>query len=529
MERLSPSQIREFIDPRAFMITRSPESESVDRSSATAVRQREVTTSSLESSLNMVLGASRRLDQLSFNLSTMRELAEEGARSGLSERKANEIYGKLRSLTAGFDDVVSQTNFEGKSILDGRSAELSTGAGNLDLELADLRGGGEGSLELIKRSRSADVTVYYETATLLANQRTGLVGLNIEDTAYIEPAEGQTELEDGKYRVEIEYQGPQSTLRLFSEEGALLEEQEDVDLSGNGMEFVEFGKGLRFTISKTQLLESFDKWDWENDGPVSLNADMLYTRTWKHELQDGQEPSNPFSEVSFTVPPRRSFADSALNLRQIETTGVNIGKQELESGSYSLEIDYKGSESTIIIRDAAGNLRERLSKVDLSGTGEHEIDLGIGAKITFENKNWDDTPRKVNAVFDYEKAETVTPQDFDYKAFLETVIEAEEAITAQVKRFAEAEKSLLAIYKGNTGNSASVSAQTLAGSAVSALLGGGSLSRLIASGPTGNRGVVNPFAGGATPGGALFAAGQQIMATIGRAASAQAGNFSARA
>lgn len=467
MERLSAAQVREFNDPRAFATTRSEPSLETQSS-----RSRRLATDSLERSYSLLLGGANRLEELSFNLQSMLDLAEEGAsQRNLPAHRYDELYGKLRSLSAGFDQVVQATEFDGKAIFDGREIVLHTGAQSIELEGINLAGAGEDSLDLIKQPEGARVFVSYDLATQIRNQNTGLTGLDIAEARGIPRTDGLPELADGKYQAKITYQGPESTVELRDAFGGLVERLEQVDLSGNGTELVSFKAGVQLEIEKTQLLESFDKWDWENDGPVSLYADLDYEHVFFHELQDGNPPLQQSAEASFLHKADRVYDSPAMNLLKVEPNGVGAGQVALDAGTYQLKLKLRsgegvaGAASVAELYDTDGRLVARRGGLDFSSEGKHRFDMGVGLRFEAEIKGPEllEDGKTIQGTVQYTPSDTVE-RDFDFEAYAERLRAARETVDTQLEVFAEAELQVLQLYQNSRSGASAAAGNGLAAS-----------------------------------------------------------------
>jgi hypothetical protein len=127
MDYLTTSQIADFNNPMAFARTRTTR---VGQTEIGSEHQRTVRTGDIEESYRLVLGATEKLEILSGNLNTMLDLTNSGMRNLSNSRKQEEIYGKLRSLSAGFDQVVEAIRFDGESIFTNKPIVLTQGPGN---------------------------------------------------------------------------------------------------------------------------------------------------------------------------------------------------------------------------------------------------------------------------------------------------------------------------------------------------------------------------------------------------------------
>jgi len=462
MDRLSASEIKDYINPRAFQVSRSSTSPKNVTDST-----KNIVTGSISESYSLVTAATNRLSELFFNLNTLRDLATEGAQSRLNDRDYDRIIGSLRSLTAGFDQVVDASQFNSAPLFDGRDLELSLGGTYVDLEMGNMHLFGEESLGLVKRAEGGRVDIGYDPETIIRNQNSGLSGLDIADAVGIERTDGLPELEDGKYKIELVYEGPDSKIILTDQFGAKIETKEGVDLSGSGTEIVKMDSGIQFTIEKQQLLESIDKYPYETLGSVSLFADMEYTQIYSHELEDGEETSAPTSTAEWLYKPNRNYGDSALNVLDIETAGISELAVEMKEGNYRMSVDYNGADSVVSVRDINGRLIMRKGSIDLSETGKHTVNLGVGVKVTLENRGLTTETKQTNATFKYEPAEEYT-RDFDFKDYITRIDAAMNTVNEQLNVLEDAQARIEQSYRYQQGNFSSAGANS--GAAVISML-----------------------------------------------------------
>lgn len=481
MEYISPSQLQSFLDPRAFAVSRTAARGALDVTESVIAIESEKT----NTTLNVLLGAEQRLADFRTSLQTMLDLTIQGAKSGSSDRLYDEAYGKLRSLTAGFDQVLEATTFGGKVMFDGREWKLDANGQPVELEGMDLRAAGD-NLGLVERSEGAKVTVGYDAATIIRNSNSGVVGLDIADAVGIPRTDGQPELESGKYHVEIEYNGPQSRLIFSDEFGMKIEELTDIDLTGSGIDLIKFKAGIQISLEKLKTTIGYDKWDYENDGPVSLHADLNYERVAWHTLAGDTNRADAVAEAEWTYKGTKDYSSPSLNLGDINPNGVISGAQELAEGSYSLKVKYRGEKSIVEVRDLNGMMMLRMNDVDLGPeSGTYTIDTGKGVKFTIENTNFGYQEKEINATFNY-KPTPANNRDFDFLAYGERLVDAIAVVDEQLSSVTSSieqiqERSALA--RGQTSGSSSITSLLGGGGSVASLLSGANVSaRLNVSG-----------------------------------------------
>ena len=485
MERLTTEQIREFNNPLAFSRNRSVRIGAQSPSSAS----NPVRTTDIEESFRLVTGALSRLETLEENLNTMLELAREARRTQPDSRQQREIYGKLRSLSAGFDQVADSVKFKGQSVFTGETHQLSLGPGSrpLQAETSRLLTYGEGGLNLSEGRPAADVAVRYNTDDLIINSSYTIVGLDLRDATLDPEADPVRELEDGLYKARISYAGENSAVELRTSLGSLIQRVENVDLSGTGSRWVTFDSGLRLEFEMENSFSSFDKYDFESNGPAELSASLEYRRIEQHVVRTDDEAPPP-DGVSFAFEPSLSDSGGTIRAGDPRLAPTSPGFQTLASGAYSLVIDYRGENSVIKVQDQLGRLLRYQFDVDLT-RDQARIDTGVGFDFAWSNPGFTGDSGSLTIPLDFQLEEPPL-ESFNFIEYEErirnaiTVIEEQrndfESFSADIQqRFEEQNQARSGIRPG-AGN-------ILANSALSILSRGNGSGSILNTGTTGAR------------------------------------------
>ena len=199
MERLTTSQINDFNNPLAFAREREAR---VGQTQSETRETQNFRTKDREASFRLVTGATKRLDTLKSNLETMLDLSRSGERIRGDSFKRDTIYGKLRSLSAGFDQVVDSVRFDGNPIFSGNKLTLGMGAGSrpLSLETSKLFTYGEDALNLSTSSETAELTVFETVDDVILNQNSSSTGITLSGASYIEGSNSALELDNTSTR-----------------------------------------------------------------------------------------------------------------------------------------------------------------------------------------------------------------------------------------------------------------------------------------------------------------------------------------
>lgn len=438
MDYLTTKQIEDFNNPLAFARERST------RVGATALGRSEtatIRTGDMEESYRLVLGAAERLETLRGNLDTMLDLAQKGSQTRGNERKAAEYYGKIRSLTAGFDQVVDAIRFDKQPIFTNRPIELSMDVGrDINLDPIRLLTYGEDSLNLSQSVPSAKASINYFVDDQIVNDAYDIIGLDISGASYYSGGIPALELESGVYKVNVEYAGENSSVSLRTREGELINRKEGVDLSGSGTQWVDFEEGVRLNFEMESLFQSFDKYDFETNGPANLSATMTYERI-DRQLVSTEENPNLSASAEFITEYPLTAGETSLRVSGAEVSPVAPDAQPLTSGNYNLEIDYYGADSVIRLRDSFGRIAAYKFGVDLSQQGSQRIDFENGLSFQFENNGFSNMGAQYSTSLKF-TTETAGAENFDFRDFKRKIQEAMQVIEEQQTIIAETQAKI---------------------------------------------------------------------------------------
>ena len=476
MGELSIQDIQDYNNRNAFTRVRTASLRSSNTfldSLADSSSRRSVKTQSLSDSYTLLSGLSSRLEMIRSNLTTMYEYARLGSTAQGSDR--DEYIGLLRSLSGGIDDVVDATVWKGENTLDGRVLDLSlsqSGSGaSKKIDLGTYYSSDEDGFNLTSQPASGKVGIFYDYYASYRNQQAGVVGLDITEGLASDVDATKNELDTGTYRLEISYAGPDSSISIKTLTGGLVNKVDGVDLSGTGQELVDLEVGVTLSISKEQILQSIDKYDYENEGPATLYAVMDYERVYRHELS--QENFSQFTERELDVGYKRKLTDGSGGSVEIESlvmSGISPDKTGFASGSYSLRVNYRGENSSVEIRDSKGSLLYLDHKVDLSGNDKVEIDTGKGISFTIDNDSFSGETGQMIAFFDYQ-AEGNNNEDFDFNAYMGKIEEAVARLDSDWDAILDAQDEILLLNSYTNGTYAADASTTAAGMVTSLLAG----------------------------------------------------------
>ncbi len=464
---ISNAQITEFLKPLSFSVLRTEEN---DRTGVAKPSNPNVVTKDLNESLKLLSGASKRLANIKENLKTMLDLAKSAGRAGANTREKDEALAKMRSLTAGIDVITEQTAFSGQRVLDGRTLELSTSVNpngpRRRMDVSSMFTTGVESLGLSLQKEGGHTRVWYDVDSLVNNQQYGMLtssdvedpqgnitrseiaGLDITEATPAPVDLEKQELASGDYRLKIST-GPTSTLELRDMDGVLKGKLENVDLSGDGQEMVDFGLGFRLSFKKENIFGSImDKYDYVHQGPAILYANIAYEQVYMQKLDTGDDPQT--MSIASSAELKSTFVKTSatgdLRVLKASPNAVDEDKLELETGTYSVKIAYNGANSKAELYDSYGVVRSSLYGLDLSATGEKEINFGVGLKVKLKNNSFGTDTTTLNATVDYKRVDT-GGENFDFATFGSKLDSALKVVDGQIQSFDKVQKDLTDAYK----------------------------------------------------------------------------------
>ncbi|MCH8473713.1 MAG: hypothetical protein LAT55_00615 [Opitutales bacterium] len=475
MERLTTSQISDFNNPLAFARDREAR---VGQATLDSRSSQNIRTGDREASFRLIKGATERLETMRANLQSMLELSRSGQRSTNNARRTEEIYGKLRSLSAGFDQVVDSVRFDGKPIFEGNQLTLAMGSGSrpLTLETSKLLTHGEGSLNLSNSRQTAEITVFETVDDVILNQNTDFTGVRLAGASYIEGSNPALELDNTNYKVQIQFTGNNSAVEIRDRLGTLVERREGVDLSGRGREFVDFDSGVRLEIEKEPLLDQLNDLDFTIENPIEINSSILYRRVDTHTLRnaEGAQSDTP-DGASLLFGGRLGNAETGqLTVSDPQLTPPADRGSALESGFYNMNIDYRGENSTVRLTDALGRIRGFKFGVDLTGE-RNTLTFDGGLSVTVEN-----TGLKENGNLQIPIELNRRPpaiEEFDFRKYTRQIENAMEVVETELEKMLETKDKIQEINtqrNPNARENAQTAASLSASNSLNILSGGGS-------------------------------------------------------
>lgn len=416
MSDLSASEIQDFLKPYAFS---RPRGESATQKTASgaelpAFGESKLLTTSLSQSVNVLRSSYDRLEQILGNLSSSKKLAEEAALSSDSTLR-DEAYAKLRSLAGGIDVLADQSRFNNQRMLDGSPATLASNSagGTQVLDLRNMMTFGEDSLQLVEYVDDARVEAYVSESAQQLNSNVKFNGISVDSASYSPPADPEDEIEDGDYRLQIIYEGEHSTVHLTNAYLEPVATMEDVDLSGDGTEVVDFGNGISIEIGKSTAYSPIgvDKWDYERRGPVDYLANVSYLKVRRQDLLvDSDEKF--IRDASLKSADTVTTDDGGtLSFGVPDYNPTNVTEDTLEPGKYSVKVNYFGANSTISLRDESGRIVEMKSSVDLGQNGPNLVTFENGLVVNINNDGVGRIPEELSATIEIEEVKSVVRQD----------------------------------------------------------------------------------------------------------------------
>ena len=433
MDQLTNTQINDFNNPLAFARERTLR---VGESELTSTSSQTYRTGDREASFRLITGAIKRLDTLQANLESMLELSQSARSSRENEQATRGIYGKLRSLSAGFDQVVDAVRFDGNPVFAGNSLALEMGNGSrpLNLEASKLFTYGEGSLKLSSSNPTAEITLFESVDDVILNQNTDFTGSSITSAKYIEGKNSALELDNKTYKVKTLFAGTDSIIELRDRFGALIERQTGVDLSGTGQEFVDFDVGVQFEITKNPVLEAVGDLDFADGDYIESTTSILYRRVDSRTLRTDESSAAPDSATLMFNPRLGNQTSGQLNATEPKVTSPSDGLTPLESGNYTLGIEYRGADSYIRLTDGLGRIRGYQFGVDLTAE-KSTVTFERGLSVEINNSGFSENGSLQVPLQYHRKSPAI--EDFDFEVYAESIKAALEVVIDEVKKLQE--------------------------------------------------------------------------------------------
>lgn len=223
----------------------------------------------------------------------------------------------------------------------------------------------------------------------------GAGNLYFGGVAMAEPQNGRSELAEGRYTVEVRYNGETSNLFLRDANGRLIDAKTRVDLSNSGLHNVRFDSGPNVTLVNNAFTES--------RGSFSSTL----------EVRSDASKAPLVAEFASGARGRARSETGELNFH---TTGIGNpapGKQLVEAGDYRIEVSYLGKYSTALLRDARGNMIDVQANIDLSDGKTTEIAFDNGLKLSVKNESFGDERVRFQGTVRVSDDEGAAPQASD--------------------------------------------------------------------------------------------------------------------
>ena len=427
-----------------------------------------LTTTSYTESLGLLSNLADELDTIKTNLQYMLNYCIEGDEATTSKEKET-VYAQLRSLGAGIDSIVRSFTYDDGddelTLLSGRKYSLTYGGGtNLSIALDNLYASDigdddsnadtDGGLGLATADDGADIEVSYDYLNTLRNSESDIVGFDITDAYASDGDDTVSQLSDGDYQIEVEFNGEEggenSTIYIENLDGTGIDEVDDLDLSGTGQLNVAFGCGI--TISLEMDGTAADScYDVE-----SLYANFSYDTVKQYNPDDGTG-NELITENSVSVAVGSHLKGTTGTMKvSASTADVLDGRTTMSTGQYNLKIKYDSDEqkADLYLYDPDGTLISVERDVDLSGTDEDgnysdsvSVDMGTGIAITLKTSDFtNSTDRTYNVYLDY-TAEENAYEEFDYDAYYDVVYSALEEVQDQIDLVSAAQDTLEEQYE----------------------------------------------------------------------------------
>ena len=472
-----------------------------------------ITTTSYKESLGLLSAMTSDLTTLKTNLQYMLNYDVNGE-NAVTDSDKEKAYAQLRALAAGVDSIVGSFKLDSDTLLTGRTFELNYGSGT-DLKMSlnnlfasDLKdylsvtskststststsstsstSSDEQGLNLATIGKGANVTISYDYLNTLRNSTVSLNGLDISSASASTGDSTHSQLTDGQYQVEVAYKGTEkgvgSTVYIEKLDGTVVDEADNVDLSGTGQMDLKFASGVTISLEKTHYRTSTggDK----SDSDVSLYANLTYTSVKTFNLDDGQDKTLTTSN-SVSVAANSKLTGTTGSVKVTASTAdIHKGITAMTTGQYDLKVKYSGTDgadSSLWLYNSSGTLIStrvvNLSALDSDSDGKLSVDMGTGVAVTLTASDFTSSDRTYNSYLKY-TAKDNAYEKFDYDAYYDVIntalteVENQMSVVSDAKTELESRystvQSAIKLAKSGTISGSSSLGSILSGSSVSA-------------------------------------------------------------
>jgi hypothetical protein len=424
---LTKSEITDYLLRNAFSTKRTEASNKTHKSSKSALSD-VIKTSTLDKTLKLLKGSNESLDKVQSNLKKMKEIAD-SITSSSDTKEREEAYAKLRSLASGMDDILEEITFGDNVIFDGSQMDLTSAGQYNRMVMKNLMTTSE-EVGLASQETGADAKITYDDFCKWNNTLLGVKGLDISGATGCKITAGSKELEDGEYRLKVTYAGPKSTVAVIGNNGDVISEKTNVDLSGSGVTSVELDCGVKVSFDKTQIQGSFtDKYDYEKKGPAVLYANLEYSRVDTFDLAGSQKATDRGVKTIYTQKAATDAAGGKFGIGGVGLGTLDDDEEGLGSGTYKVEVYKINGDVSAIMYDSRGKVVGGVSDVILNENGTTSLDFGNGVAMTVTDKNFSGNTTLVST-FEYTE-QVKTYDDFDFEEYSKSITDAMKVVTEQ--------------------------------------------------------------------------------------------------
>ena len=193
---------------------------------------------------------------------------------------------------------------------------------------------------------------------------------------------------------------------------------------------------MTFELSKRPI----DKYDFYKNGPARLSATLNYERINKHVLRTDSKTIIT-SPAEFLMDAELSIGSVQLKILNPKQAPIDDINRPLETGNYTVEVEYYGDKSLVRLNNELGILQSFLYDVDLSGNGIHSINFGNGLSFEVHTKDFEGDGSILSSVLSY-KQDTPDLEDFDFREYAERIRDALLIVDEQLLVMAEAQSRI---------------------------------------------------------------------------------------
>jgi flagellin len=298
-----------------------------------------VALSNIGDAKNLLAVAESGLGRLNDILVQMRNKAEAAASDTLGPDERLTIKTQLSAFAEQIDDIVAQTSWNSKKLLDGQGAPLrfQTGAESSDSTTMEaISAVDANSLGIARIANDSEVVA----ASFVAADDAVLAG-----AAYTAPTTGVTEIASGAYSVNVNINGATSTASLMDANGRTLATK-SFDYGATQAVNFENGASITLDLGLTPGAHESGTFEYERVGDYLVDVDVDDAQGFADYMDDVQSAMNVVNAEMAKVGAltgRMTFKEDQISAAQINTEAAynrimnaNMAEEQVNASKFQI-------------------------------------------------------------------------------------------------------------------------------------------------------------------------------------------------